>query len=127
MPRVLATKALLLRGAVVAFDGTKTSNPITYETGKEIKRCAVVGRAGKQTEARFVLPAVILTQQKRSAPAGRKHSDKLDTRTQMRANSAPASTKLPVKIVEMTVDAYGEALRMLAALWMLSPLQRGAA
>ena len=101
---VFVTKRLATKVAIIRYNFNRPIDPIEVLLGDStnLTDCWVCGQlpgskicaAGKHLDvvANFC--------------ASRKHGDKIEVRTHLQA--ASASTELPVKIVELTIDTYGK-------------------
>ncbi|HYW37890.1 MAG TPA: hypothetical protein VE957_07240 [Terriglobales bacterium] len=93
--------------AVVSFDDAKLIDPIEYHFGhiSDINTCWRCGQLGKNQicgAGRHLDVAAKFCSE-------RKHRDRIKIRTHLRG--ASESTKLAIKIVEMTIDQYGETAK----------------
>ena len=88
--------------AVVYFDSGNTIDPIQYGEGRgnDLTNCWPCG----QLKGSRICGAGVHLDLAAKFCSERKHGDRINVRTKLRG--ASESTKLAVKIVEMTIDAY---------------------
>jgi len=95
---------LAVATAAVYFDSAKPLTPIRYVTSKDINHCWSCG----QRQGRRICAEGSHIDVAAKFCAERKHGERIDVRTPLRHPSE--STKLAVKIVEMTIDAYEKSI-----------------
>lgn len=94
-------KGLLTRGVAIYPSNMITFTPATYATGKELSGCSLCG----QKHGNEIYAAGSHLDVAVNFCSKRKHGDKIDVRTPLKGRPSE-STKLAVKIVELTIDAY---------------------
>jgi hypothetical protein len=99
---VFINTKLTMKIALLAYNANNLSDPIEIKTGDDISNCWPCG----QLQGRKICGAGHHLDVAIRFCSERKHGDKIAIRTSLKKFSE--STKLAVKIVEMTIDAYGK-------------------
>ncbi len=94
-------KELTLRVGMIYFNASNMLDPIQYRIGRGDVNCWPCG----QLEGSKICGQGIHLDVASKFCSERKHGDRIDVRT--RLQEADESTKLPVKIIEMSIDTYG--------------------
>jgi len=98
----IGAKGLFLRAAVISFDATNLINPIDYRVGETLTACWSCGQRERGTICAVGSHLDVAAK----FCSRRKMGPKLSVNTPL--IGANERTKLAVKIVELTIDAYGK-------------------